>query len=123
MIGRMGDSALKARVDALCAELAALAVADPAAPSPGIATPERWWPESLGVPSSVGGQNELAYAYFAGKNRFAVRRAGIVTLYDTSGYAIHGVSAQQQSGLPGTLTFATDRGPVSLEQFPTVEAS
>jgi hypothetical protein len=124
MVGRMGDTALKAKVDALCAELAALAVANPAdAPLPTFSAPERWWPEALGIPSSVGGQNDLAYAHFAGSRRVAVRRAGTVTLYDTTGYAVHGISAQQQSGGGGTLTLSTDCGPVPLEHLPVVGPS
>lgn len=124
MVGRMGDTALKAKVDALCAELAAIAVANPAAaPLPAFSAPERWWPESLGVPSSVGGQNDLAYALFSGSRRVAVRRAGAVTLYDTTGYSVHGVSAQQQSGGTATLTLSTDRGSVPLDHFPVVGPS
>src|ERR1700733_12560486 len=57
--GNMFDNALRARVDALCTELAQLlATASVFPPS------ANWWPANLGVPSAAGGQNTARYAIF-----------------------------------------------------------
>jgi hypothetical protein len=67
--------------------------------------PANWWPADLGVPSSVGAQNEVRYAYFPATQRLAVDINGNVTVYDTRGYQISGFS-QQQSG-SGSLSFSS----------------
>jgi hypothetical protein len=77
-----------------------------------------WWPADLGVPSSLGGQNDLRYAYFPGKRRLAVDLNGKVTVYDTQDHQIGGFS-QQQSGL-GSLNFASQFGPVDVSRLPVV---
>jgi hypothetical protein len=88
MISDMFNNALKARVDALCNELSALvrdeldfvaadsfqsqsqgARGDLRRGSSSLLVPEgpeqaNWWPADLGVPSSLGVQNEVRYAYF-----------------------------------------------------------
>src|SRR6185503_14558487 len=67
--GNMFDNALKARVDALCGELAQLLATTTVFP-PSTAgsrlgfTSANWWPADLGVPSSSGGQNDARYAIF-----------------------------------------------------------
>ncbi len=61
MVGRMNDHALKARVDALCTELAATL---PLPETHGVPGAGNWWPEGLGVPSSVGAQDGTRYAFF-----------------------------------------------------------
>ena len=84
MVGDMFNHALKARVDALCTELAGALRSSglfvPAAHSsqsqvqgfaepgvslfvPGSAASGAWWPAELGSPASVGAQNDLRYAY------------------------------------------------------------
>ena len=34
--------------------------------------PAPWWPEDLGLPTAVGGQDDLRYAYFAGRRRLTL---------------------------------------------------
>lgn len=122
MIGDMFNNGLKARVDALANELAPL-VGDPgtfaAPPAGGVRGGSDWWPEGLGAPSSVGGQNDMRYAVFPEARRLAVDRGGKVTLYDTGEHRIGGASQQQGGGQ--TLTFSSQLGTVSLDALPVVE--
>ncbi len=106
MISDIFNNALKARVDALCNELAGLVRHDPSigggsfqsqAQGAGglgggsmsglfMSDPEQaaeWWPHGLGTPASVGTQNNVRYAYFPSTRRLAIDRGGTVTLYDT----------------------------------------
>jgi hypothetical protein len=88
MISDMFNNALKARVDGLCNELSALVRDEPGIVAAGpfqtqhqgtpagmnvglsslLATEAsreaNWWPADLGVPSSLGAQNDVRYAYF-----------------------------------------------------------
>ena len=88
MVGDMFNSGLKARVDALCNELAALLRSQPAAEvkaarfssqsqsqgdgggvslfAAGAGASGQWWPEGLGAPASTGAQNDMRYAWFPG---------------------------------------------------------
>ncbi|MBP0494319.1 SHOCT domain-containing protein [Roseomonas indoligenes] len=121
MVGDMFNTALKARVDALCTELSALfggngpwqAGSTPAASS--------WWPAELGSPAWSGAQNDMRYAYFPASNRLAVSAGGQVALYDTAEHRIGGVS--QQQGGSQVLTLSSDRGPVRLEDLRRLQAS
>lgn len=120
MVGKMGDHALKAKVDALCSQLAGVAGVEPEAEAaPRISSTEHWWPESYGAPGSTGGQNATRYAYFAGKNRLLVEQEGKVTAYDTTGYTVYG-TGQQQGGGTGALTLSTDKGPILLDRLTVV---
>ena len=125
MVGNMFDHGLKARVDALCNELATLWSSMPvprtadAARDAGFSG-DRWWPEQLGVPSSSGGQNETRYAYFPRARRLAISSAGRVTVYDTLEHTISGVSQQQGSG-PSSLQFSSQVGTFSVSSLPVVE--
>ena len=107
MVGDMFNQGLRARVDALCTELAALLRAEPppaAGPSqsqaqsqsrsgsasgvslfiPGAgSSAAAWWPADLGRPASVGAQNDLRYAVFPAAQRLAIERGGQVTVYAT----------------------------------------
>jgi hypothetical protein len=140
MVGNMFDHGFKARVDALCTELAALLRDRPfimtAAGSqtshwssaPGVSLfdagagspAEMWWPSELGEPSSAGSQNDLRYAIFPAARRLAIEKSGQVTLYDTGDHRISGVS--QQQGADQTLTFVSQHGLVRLRDLPVVEA-
>jgi len=91
--GNMFDNALKARVDALCGELAQLLATT--AVFPPSAT---WWPANLGVPSSVGGQNTVRYAIFPSTRRLAIQINGVTKVFDTGEHHIGGVQQQQQGG-------------------------
>src|ERR1700709_2679436 len=53
MIGDMFNHDLKARVDGLCRDLAAIPAPVPAAAEPA----GQWWPADLGSPSATGVQN------------------------------------------------------------------
>lgn len=115
MVGDMFNHALKARVDALCRDLAALILAESATAAPAAFTsppvPARWWPADLGdSPNTAGTQNGGRYAYFAAAGRLAVEQGGAVAVFDTGGRRIVGVSQQQTGGAPGTLTFRDDQG-------------
>ena len=119
MVGNMFDNALKARVDALCSELAQLLATTsvfPASPvsasastSPGGFTSGNWWPAELGVPSSSGGQNDARYAIFPGTSRLAIQINGATRVFDTGEHRIGGVQ-QQQGGGAGTVRFTSQFG-------------
>jgi len=130
MVGDMFNSALKARVEALCADLSAVFESDPAlARVPGRSAPSSaeaaapggaWWPAGLPAPESTGAQNDVRYAWFAAPRRLAIERAGRVTLYDTLDHRIAGF-AQQQSG-SSTLSFTSQHGAVDVARLPVVDA-
>jgi hypothetical protein len=111
MIGDMFNNGLKARVAALCAELASV-------PGPVPATavnPRPWWPEEFGHPSASGAQNEMRYACFPDRRRLAVMRDGRVRVYDTGDHRIGGFA--QQQGTAQTLRFQSQNGTVALEDL------
>jgi hypothetical protein len=145
MISDMFNNALKARVDALCNELSALIRSDPdfaaadsfqsqsqgargnlqrgsssllAAAGPDQAN---WWPEDLGVPSSLGAQNEVRYAYFPATRRLAIDINGNVTVYDTQDHQISGFSQQQPGS--GSLSFSSQLGGVDVTRLPIVSGA
>jgi len=87
MVGNMFDNALKARVDALCNELSQLltttTVFPPAAAGSQLRfSANNWWPADLGVPSSVGGQNDVRYAFFPSTRRLAIQFNGVTKVFD-----------------------------------------
>lgn len=117
MVGDMFDTALKARVDALCTELAAALAAGglfvPAQPDRATGgSRDAWWPEGLGTPSASGAQNGIRYACFPDARRVAIERNGEMTLYDSGEHRISGVSQQQAS--TATVTFTSQHGTVRL---------
>ncbi|GJD62452.1 SHOCT domain-containing protein [Methylobacterium frigidaeris] len=130
MIGDMFNSGLKARVVALCEELAPLATALPAESrgvqaqgfsgqgSSGQGFGGSWWPEGLGQPATSGSQNDARYAFFPEARRLAIESGGRVTLYDTGDHRIGGVS--QQQGSSHSLSFTSQHGPVRLDELPVV---
>jgi len=78
-----------------------------------------WWPGGMGHPNSEGSKNGLRYAYFARACRLAIERAGgVVTLYDTQGHALSGVSPEQT--LIGALRFASQFGAVDVASLRVV---
>ena len=119
MVGDMFNNALKARVDALCGELAALAgEAGVFAPLPAGGV-SGGWPAEFGRPSATGSQNDMRYAVFPDTRRLVVARGAAQTVYDTGEHSIGGI-AQAQSG-DQTLTFTSQRGPVPLSELRVVE--
>ncbi len=137
MVGDMFNHGLKARVDSLCAELSGI-VADHrlfAAPaqsqsqsSGGMAgaglgvslfvQPADVWPSELGVPASVGVQNDMRYAYFPDKQRLAIAVGGKVTVYETGDHRISGFGQAQGGGQ--SLSFSSQFGLVSVESLRVV---
>jgi hypothetical protein len=114
MVGNMFDNALKARVDALCNELAQLLTATTVFRTSAMQsqvgfTSANWWPADLGVPSSSGGQNDARYAIFPSTRRLAVQIHGITKVFDTGEHHISGVQ-QQQGGGYGSVSFTSQFG-------------
>jgi hypothetical protein len=140
MVGNMFDHGLKARVDALCTELAALLRDQPSImtaagsqtshwpTAPGVSLFDTgagspagmWWPSELGQPSSAGSQKDLRYAIFPAVRRLATEVSGQIALYDTGDHLISGVS--QQQGADQTLTFVSQHGLVRLRDLQVVDA-
>jgi Short C-terminal domain len=136
MIGDMFNSGLKARVDALCNELAGFVTSQPPAGAEaggfqsqsqgggvslfvaGSGSGGAWWPAELGNPASTGAQNDLRYAYFPGSHRLAIQRGSHVSVYDAGEHQISGFS-QQQSG-DQSLTFTSQQGLVRVADLPLV---
>ena len=115
MIGDMFNNDLKARVGALCRDLAASPGPVPAAAEQQPAQTGRWWPDYLGAPSATGAQNDMRYACFPDRRRLAVMQHGHVRVYDTGEHRIGGFSQQQSS--TQSLTFTSQLGPVRLEDL------
>lgn len=117
MVGDMFDHALKARVDALCNELAQLLATTTVFPKPAASaqgahggfTAANWWPADLGVPSATGGQNDVRYAVFPATRRLAVHLNGDTRVFDTGEHRIAGVSQQQGGGF-GSIAFTSQLG-------------
>ena len=129
MVGDMFNSGLKAKLDAICNELAAYLRNAPRKEPPSrpadvsyrssfSGTASTWWPQDLGTPSSVGSQNNLRYAAFPQTRRLAIEDHGQLRIYDTGDHRISGVS-QAQSG-DQTLTFTSQAGLVRVSDLPLV---
>ena len=139
MVGDMFNSSLKARVDALCNELASLLDRQPAlGPVPeqlqsqvqsggggvslfvaGSGSANPWWPAELGNPASTGAQNDLRYAFFPGPRRLAIGEGGRVRVYDTGEHRLSGFS--QQQGGDQSLTFTSQDGLVRVADLHMVD--
>lgn len=121
MVGDMFDNALKARVDALCGELAQLLTtttvfpASPASSTIGF-TSANWWPAELGVPSATGAQNDARYAIFPSTRRLAIQINGVTKVFDTGEHHIGGVQ-QQQGGGYGSVGFTSQLGTFSVSSL------
>ncbi len=118
MVGDMFNHGLKATVDNLCNELSnALATTQMFPPAPaGSSHGNQWWPGDLGIPFSSGAQNNIRYAVF--DRRLAVELNGQVTVYDTLGHNIGGVS--QQQGGNTSLSFSSQFGSVAVDSLPVL---
>ncbi|MCG7580945.1 SHOCT domain-containing protein [Mycolicibacterium sp. OfavD-34-C] len=121
MVGDMFDHTLKARVDALCTELAQLLATTTVFPAPASSAPgahggftaANWWPADLGVPSATGGQNDVRYAVFPATRRLAVHLNGVTRVFDTGDHRIGGVSQQQGGGF-GSIVFTSQHGTIDV---------
>ncbi|MGQ7842858.1 SHOCT domain-containing protein [Granulosicoccus sp. 3-233] len=119
MVGDMFNSTLKSTVDRLCNDLSELLthtqVFTVTSAEKG-SSHAQWWPDGLGSPLSSGSQNNSRYAVFS--DRLAVDVDGKVTVYDTRGHRIGGVS--QQQGGSNSLTFSSQLGTISVDGLPVV---
>jgi hypothetical protein len=135
MIGDMFNQGLKARVAALCSDLAELVHSGgafaPDQPQPWTSSSDaksaklfmlaafgHRWPAELGAPTSTGSQNDMHYAIFPRSRRLAIERGGQITVYDTGDHRIGGVS--QQQGSEQTLRLTSQSGVVSLSDLKIV---
>ena len=127
MVGEMFNTQLKAKLDALCTDIAAHLDSTGAAASSSAgdevsyrsaAQSSDWWPAGLGSPGSVGAQNDLRYAMFPDSHRLVIDDGGAISVYDTGDHRIFGV-AQAQSG-DRTLTFNSQDGLVRVSSLPKV---
>jgi len=120
MIGDMFNQSLKARVDALCMELANLESDNLTADSS--TNQSGWWPRTFTQqPAMVGSQGNARYAYFREQGRLIVQRNDTTVVYDVGNHDLTGVS-QQQNTLSQTLIFHTERGAtVSEKDFDRIE--
>jgi hypothetical protein len=119
MIGDMFNDRLKARVAALC-----INVADAVGKMPtreGMRQDRRseWWPAGFGIPSAVGRQNAMRYAFFPASKRLVVDDNGRISTFDTGEHVIVGVS--QQQSLTQSLAFTTVKGTLDLTALPKIE--
>jgi hypothetical protein len=73
-------------------------------------TSANWWPANLGVPSAVGGQNNVRYAIFPSTRRLAIQINGVTKVFDTGEHHIGGVQQQQQGGGYGSVGFTSQLG-------------
>lgn len=138
MVGDMFNNSLKARVDGLCNELAALAGRDDIFKPEPVRSPAQsqsqyhgsgaslsvrggfgnWWPDGLGDAASTGSQNNLRYAFFPESRRLAIDIGGQVKVYDTRDHSIGGFSQQQSGGQ--SLSFTSQYGLVDLASLDDV---
>ena len=114
MIGDMNNHALKARIEAVCIALSQHLAGQPRASIKFDAVPD-WWVAKFGKPAMSASQNGLRYAYFPEKNRLVIQVDNHLTEYDTTGFVITSVSAQN-----GILRILTKQGDRSPADFPVV---
>lgn len=126
MVGDMFNYSLKSTVNNLCGELSQLMYSQNIFEQPAAGTQFQgqnygsWYPSEFGSPSSSGGQNNMRYAYFSNPtDRLVVELNGYMTVYNTFGYNISGVS-QQQSGNGFNLQFSCQFGYVDVNTLPHV---
>lgn len=124
MIGDFSNHQLKATVAQVCAEIAAHLHTQPSTAQPHTTMSKMeprqsaqagWWPKEFGAPTASGAQNTLQYAYFAAKQRLAIRNDGRVSIYDTKDHQIYSVSQQQDRSQK--IVFHSQKGEVALDKL------
>ena len=128
MVGDMFNTQLKAKLDALCTDIAAHLASSEATGGARSASNEvsyrsmagsgDWWPAGLGRPGAVGAQNHLRYAVFPEARRLVIDDRGAVSIYDTGDHRIFGVAQAQSSDR--TLSFTSQDGLVRVADLPKV---
>jgi hypothetical protein len=130
MVGDMFNNELKAKLDAICTELASHVAnagsrldddgRDGAVSYRSAGRSDQWWPGGLGTPSSVGAQNALRYAVFPETRRLAIQDGQQVAVYDTGDHRIFGVVQAQRHDQ--TLTFTSQTGLVRVDELQQVDS-
>lgn len=120
MLGEPFNHSLRAKVDALCNEIAGVYETDGPLTEHGARSATPAWPESLGTPSASGSQGDLYYAWFADLRRLALMRHGRIQLFDTGDHRISGV-AQQQGHALGNIRFTSQNGTIDLASLAPVD--
>ncbi|MDP3526790.1 MAG: SHOCT domain-containing protein, partial [Hoeflea sp.] len=146
MVGDLFNTQLKARVEAICVDVAQLlgesstlrprtaaSQTQSQSGSPGDAaslfvsggasglSSGTWWPGEFGHAASTGAQNRMRYAWFPQARRLAIDRGdGAVRVYDTGDHRIGGFS-QSQSG-DQSLSFTSQHGLVRLSDLREVDS-
>ena len=137
MVGDMFNQRLKARVDALCNELAGLLRSQPLGEAEAVSFQSQRQGEPArsaccsgnrsdrrvvacgpGRPASTGAQNDMRYAWFPGPRRVAIEQGGWVRVYDSGEHQISGFS--QHQGADRSLTFTSQFGVVRLSELALV---
>lgn len=128
MVGDMFNTQLKAKLDALCSDIAAHldTVESGGGVRPGeeevsYRSPDRledWWPAGLGRAAAVGAQNDLRYAVFPDTRRLVIDDGGTVSVYDKGSHRIFGVAQAQSANR--TLTFTSQDGLVRIAELSKV---
>jgi hypothetical protein len=128
MVGDMFNTQLKAKLDALCSDIAAHLDSSGTAAGTRSAADEvsyrsmsastGWWPAGLGRPGAVGAQNDLRYAVFPDTRRLVIDDRGAVSVYDTGDHRIFGVAQAQSSDR--TLSFTSQDGLVKVADLTKV---
>ena len=118
-IGDMFNEALKGKVAAVLADLAARGLGSDLPPKGATDSTDRvWWPSHLGQPSSTGAQNGTRYACFPDRRRLAVERDGTLTLYDTGNRRLTGFAQAQGRG--EAFSFTGPDGAIALVELGVV---
>lgn len=123
MVGDMFNSGLKAKLDGVCADLAAYIRSAPGRLEDAEGTSYRSassmhsiaWPKALGRAVSTGSQNAMHYAIFPAARRLAISDNGRVRIFDTGDHVIQGISQAQSQDQ--TLTFSSQHGLVRLTEL------
>jgi hypothetical protein len=127
-VGDMFNKQLKAKLDALCSDLATHLDASPKAGSTQSGGEEvsfrsmsgsaNWSQAGLGRPGAVGSQNDLRYAVFPDARRLVIDDHGSISIHDTGSHRIFGVGQAQSRDQ--TLTFTSQDGLVRVTDLPKV---
>ncbi|HET7313403.1 SHOCT domain-containing protein [Salinisphaera sp.] len=119
MLGEPLNHSLRARVDALCNEIAGVYEAEGPLIERGPNSAPAW-PESLGTPSATGSQGGLHYAWFAERRRLVLIQHGRMRIFDTGDHRVSGI-AQQQDDVHGNVRFISQHGTIDLASLTPVD--
>lgn len=122
------NTQLKAKLDALCSDIAAHLDTSHAATERSSANDKvsyrsmagsaDWWPPGLGKPGAVGAQNDLRYAVFPDTRRLVIDDHGTISVHDTGSHRIFVIAQAQNS--EQTLSFTSQDGLVRVTDLPKV---